>query len=76
MLNQFNEYILGNIQNPFRENTIENKIEKEQSKIRKRLEKIKYIITLDADTDLILNSAFELIGAMAHILNKPVIDVK
>ena len=76
MLNQFNEYILGNIQNPFRENTIENKIEKEQSKIRKRLEKIKYIITLDADTDLILNSAFELIGAMAHILNKPVIDDK
>ena len=76
MLNQFNEYILGNIQNPFRENTIENKIEKEQSKIRERLEKIKYIITLDADTDLILNSAFELIGAMAHILNKPVIDDK
>ena len=40
MLNQFNEYILGNIQNPFRENTIENKIEKEQSKIRERLKKI------------------------------------
>ena len=35
---------------------------------------IKYIITLDADTDLILNSAFELVGAMAHILNKPEID--
>ena len=32
---------------------------------------IKYIITLDADTDLVLNSAKELIGAMAHILNKP-----
>ena len=34
---------------------------------------IKYVITLDSDTDLILNSAFELVGAMAHILNKPVI---
>lgn len=31
----------------------------------------KYIITLDSDTDLTLNSAFELVGAMAHILNKP-----
>ncbi len=41
MLNQFNEYILGNIQNPFRENTIENKIEKEQSKIRKKIRKNK-----------------------------------
>ena len=38
------------------------------------LKNIKYIITLDADTDLILNSALELVGAMAHILNKPVID--
>lgn len=33
--------------------------------------KIKYIITLDSDTNLSLDSAFELIGAMAHILNKP-----
>lgn len=68
MINQFNEYILGNIKNPFKANTIEENIEK--------LEKanIKYIITLDADTDLILGSAFELVGAMAHILNKPVID--
>ena len=68
MINQFNEYILGNIKNPFKANTIEEDIEK--------LEKanIKYIITLDADTDLILGSAFELVGAMAHILNKPVID--
>ena len=65
MLNQLNEYLLGNIKNPFQENTIEKQNNKP---------KIKYIITLDADTDLILNSAFELIGAMAHILNKPIID--
>ena len=32
---------------------------------------VKYLITLDSDTDLVLNSAFELVGAMAHILNKP-----
>lgn len=40
------------------------------------LPKIKYIITLDSDTDLCLGSAFELIGAMAHILNKPEIKGK
>ena len=34
----------------------------------------KYIITLDSDTDLILNSASELIGSMAHILNEPEIE--
>lgn len=64
MITQFNEYLLGKIKNPFRVNTLEN-----QPK-----EKIKYIITLDADTDLVLNSAFELVGAMAHILNQPAID--
>ena len=63
MLNQINEYLLGNIKNPFLYNSIENQIPH-----------IKYIITLDADTDLILNTAQELIGAMAHILNTPVID--
>ena len=61
-LNQFNEYILGNISNPFKTNTITNVAS---------MPPIKYIITLDADTDLVLNSAKELIGAMAHILNKP-----
>ena len=64
MINQFNSYILGKIPNPFLENTIE----------RYGKENIKYIITLDADTDLILNSAEKLVGAMTHILNKPVID--
>ena len=53
-------------------NTIQENIENEESK--QILKNIKYVITLDADTDLILNSAQELIGSMAHILNKPVID--
>ena len=38
------------------------------------IQKIKYIITLDADTDLSLNSGIELIGAMAHILNAPILN--
>ena len=79
MLTQLNQYILGNIKNPFLENTIENKMQdtkniEEAKKISEDLKKIKYIITLDADTDLILNSGLELVGAMSHILNKPVID--
>ena len=62
LLNQFNEFLLGHISNPFRINTIEN------------IEYIKYIITLDADTDLTLNSGLELVGAMAHILNRPTLN--
>lgn len=64
MLTQFNKYLLGKIKNPFRSNTLEDRPK----------EKIKYIITLDSDTDLVLNSAFELVGSMAHILNKPILD--
>ena len=64
MLTQFNEYILKHERNKFRINTIN----------QEDLPQIKYVITLDSDTDLVLNTAFELIGAMAHILNKPEID--
>ena len=64
LLNQFNEYILGKIQNPFLVNTIDNQ----------NFEKIKYVITLDADTELVLNTGLELIGSMAHILNWPVLN--
>ena len=63
MLNQFNEYILKNIENPFLVNTLE-----EQKEL---VPNIKYIITLDSDTALVLNTGLELIGAMAHILNMP-----
>ena len=67
LLNEFNEYILKHQENNFRANTLE--------KVNP-IKNLKYVITLDADTDLILESAFELVGAMAHILNKPVIDEK
>lgn len=35
---------------------------------------IKYVITLDSDTKLVLNTALNLIGAMAHPLNRPVLN--
>ena len=61
MLCQFNEFLITG-KDPFRVNTIKEKLN------------IKYVITLDADTNLVLGTAKELIGAMAHILNKPVVD--
>lgn len=66
LLSTFNKYIKNKIPNDFLENTIE----KEKAK----LPNIKYIITLDSDTNLNLNTAPKLIGAMSHILNKPIID--
>ena len=48
LLNQLNEYLLGNIANPFRANTIDIS----------QIKKVKYIITLDSDTDLTLKSGF------------------
>ena len=41
----------------------------------KAIPNIKYVITLDSDTALSLDTGLELIGSMAHILNKPVLDV-
>ena len=38
--------------------------------------KIKYVITLDTDTKIVLNSALNLVGAMAHPMNKPVLNNK
>ena len=69
-INQFNEYM----QNNQKFNWFSNTIEEEVAKSKKNKPKIKYVITLDSDTDLVLNSAFELIGAMAHILNRPILN--
>ena len=70
-ITDFTDFLLNNlseseIQEKFNINTI--------SELKKQIPKIKYIITLDADTDLTLNSAYELVGTMAHILNKPEIE--
>ncbi len=62
LLIQFNEVLLKNGNSDFIANTLE-----------KFNEDIKFVITLDADTNLILDSAQKLIGAMAHILNKPIV---
>ena len=64
LLMQFNSFLINKTDEDFIVNTINNMQE---------IPKIKYIITLDSDTNLILNSAFELIGTMEHILNKPII---
>ena len=81
LLIQFNEYILQNNKNSNRRKNSEglkstslkhdfyvNTIDLE------KLPLIKYVITLDADTELVLNTGLELVGAMAHILNKPEIE--
>ncbi len=70
LLNQFNEYILGKNKDEFLANTIET------AKQTNEIPVIKYIITLDADTKLTLNTGLELIGAISHILNTPVLNNK
>ena len=62
LLSQFNDYMLGKQVEHFKANTFE------------KIPNIKYIITLDADTNLVLNTGLELVGAMAHILNRPVLN--
>jgi len=66
LITEFNQFLLGKTENTFLYNSLENK----------EIPDIKYIITLDSDTNLVLDSSKELIGAMAHILNSPVIDEK
>lgn len=63
-LMEFNEFLRGN------QNTSYNTI----SSNAQNLLKVKYVITLDADTILPRDSAKRLIGAMAHPLNNVVID--
>ena len=61
-INQFNEYILNNTKFDWFINTIEDwKNYKLDNGLEAKTDFIKYIITLDSDTDLVLNSAFELI---------------
>ena len=60
---QFNKILLN-------ENVDETKYFNVNMLHNKKLD-IKYVITLDADTKLVLNSALNLVGAMAHPLNKP-----
>ncbi len=62
MLTEFNKFLLTGNQGTFIVNTINKNLN------------IKYVITLDADTELIMDSAKKLIGIMEHPLNTPVIE--
>ena len=86
LLCQFNEYLIDG-KNPFRINTIQNNVGANSIYTQKKIEKnyysnlkndkskkIKYVITLDSDTNLPLETGLQLIGSMAHILNSPVLD--
>jgi len=42
----------------------------------RQLKTVKYVITLDTDTQLPRESAWKLVGLMSHPLNKPVLDPK
>lgn len=66
LLSTFNLYIKGKKENNFAVNTIED--------FKNELPEFKYVITLDSDTNLNLGSAGKLIGAMEHLLNKPIIE--
>ena len=63
LLCQFNEFLVDGT-NKFRINSM----------TEKNVPNIKYVITLDSDTNLSLGTGLKLIGSMAHILNSPVID--
>ncbi|NEZ46769.1 cyclic beta 1-2 glucan synthetase [Clostridium niameyense] len=63
---EFNKFIRGDLNTSY--NTTSKNIE--------NLQKVKYVITLDADTKLPRDSAKKLIGSMAHVLNKPLVSHK
>ncbi len=73
LLCEFNELLVDGI-NKFRVNTIRNHLKDAELSNQNKKNQIKYVITLDSDTNLCLETGLELIGTMAHILNEPEID--
>ena len=65
LLYTFNLYIKSKIKDDFLVNTIEFQ--------KSNIPNIKYVITLDADTALGLDTAYKMIGSMDHVLNKPIL---
>ncbi|HHY78373.1 MAG TPA: hypothetical protein GX498_07725 [Clostridiales bacterium] len=63
---QFNEMLMGNDDGFF----------SYKSSDIDELKDVKYIITIDSDTNLVMESAAKLIGTIEHPLNKPVYDEK
>ncbi|MBR3697750.1 MAG: hypothetical protein IKM97_05800 [Clostridia bacterium] len=68
LLATFNLYIKSKIQNNFLANTFDE--------FKENIPEVKYVITLDSDTNLSLETANKLVGTMEHILNKPIIKDK
>lgn len=64
----FNKLLLGNLSESDKEKYVyfEN--------VTSLNKEIKYVITIDTDTELVLNTAISLVGVMAHPLNKPVLN--
>lgn len=73
LLCEFNDFLV-NGNNSFRINTIANNVGADAYGDQDKKNEIKYVITLDSDTNLSLETGLELVGAMAHILNTPVLD--
>ena len=67
-LMHFNKLLLGKLSDKEKEKYIHTET---VSKLKK---KIKYVITLDQDTEIVLNTVEKLVGLMAHPSNKPVLS--
>lgn len=65
-LDEFNSLLLGDQKTSFSTIVSDSEI----------FPTFKYVITLDADSDLISNNASKLVGMMEHPLNQPIIDEK
>jgi len=65
-LTQLNSLLLGNL--------TESQINDAMYLTHKDLPKVKYVLTIDEDTQLSLNSAKELVAIISHPLNKPIIS--
>ena len=73
---EFIDVKLGNTRENFVKENTRNDCENfnvDKAKKQRFLD-IKYVITLDSDTTLTLDSAFRLIGTIDHILNRPVVN--
>ncbi len=68
LLCEFNDFLI-NGNDKFKANTLVG-----VDVLDNPIKNIKYVITLDSDTNLTLDSGLNLIGAMAHILNEPMLD--
>ena len=79
LLTELNNYLLNSKRNELNKNEkrstfIVNTFDSFKYRKENKYLDIKYVITIDNDTNLCLNSGIELIEAMAHPLNKPMID--